>query len=191
MLLGDIVKVEPSAIPGGDDAFGPQHRAVSAAVQSGEDALQLPSGEGAGSLYAPACEYLIGIVAMMVMLVAVMAALVFMLMMLVAVMAALVFMRMMFVVVMAAFMFVLVVVMAAADGACFRFFLRQKVCRQGIALLHRAQQLCAGELVPGVVTMGASGFFSRRRATAASSFSLSIFWVRLRMTAPAYWIWLV
>ena len=58
-------------------------------------------------------------------------------------------MLMMFVVVMAAFMFVLVVVMAAADGACFRFFLRQKVCRQGIALLHRAQQLCAGELVPG------------------------------------------
>ena len=42
----------------------------------------------------------------------------------------------------------------------------------------------------GVVTMGAFSFFSRSRAAAASSFSPSNFWVRLRMIAPAYWIWL-
>ena len=41
----------------------------------------------------------------------------------------------------------------------------------------------------GVVTMGALSFFSRRRAAAASSFSGLSFWVRLRRTAPAYWIW--
>ena len=39
----------------------------------------------------------------------------------------------------------------------------------------------------GVVTIGAEAFFSRRSATAASSLSPVSFWVRLRMSAPAYW----
>ena len=39
--------------------------------------------------------------------------------------------------------------------------------------------------------MAASAFFSRSRATAASSFSWLSFWVRLRMMVPADSIWLL
>ena len=42
----------------------------------------------------------------------------------------------------------------------------------------------------GVVTTGAAGFFSRRMATASSSFSGVTFWVRLRTMAPACSTWL-
>ena len=41
-----------------------------------------------------------------------------------------------------------------------------------------------------VVTMGAWGFFSRSRAATSASFSSLSFWVRLRMMAPAWTIWL-
>lgn len=43
----------------------------------------------------------------------------------------------------------------------------------------------------GVVRMAAVGFFSRSRATAASSFSWVSFWVRDRMMVPAASIWLL
>ena len=43
----------------------------------------------------------------------------------------------------------------------------------------------------GVVRMAASGFFSRSRATAASSFSWVSFWVRERTMVPADSIWLL
>ena len=43
----------------------------------------------------------------------------------------------------------------------------------------------------GVVRMAASAFFSRSMATAASSFSWLIFWVRERMMVPAASIWLL
>ena len=43
----------------------------------------------------------------------------------------------------------------------------------------------------GVVRMAASGFFSRRSATAASSFSWESFCVRERTIVPAVSIWLL
>lgn len=58
-------------------------------------------------------------------------------------------------------------------------------------LLDGAEDGLAVQLVPGVVRMAALGFFSRSRATAASSFSWVSFWVRERMMVPADSIWLL
>lgn len=58
-------------------------------------------------------------------------------------------------------------------------------------LFHGGQNGLTVQLVPGVVRMAAVGFFSRSRATAASSFSWVSFWVRDRMMVPADSIWLL
>lgn len=58
-------------------------------------------------------------------------------------------------------------------------------------LLHGRQNGLAVQLIPGVVMMAASAFFSRSSATAACSFSGLTFWVRLRMMVPAVSIWLL
>ena len=122
-------------------------------------------------LHAPAGKYLVGIVAMvMVMMVAVMAALMvmtvammaFMPLFMVVVMTAPVVLlmvvvmtaRMVLIVVMtmAALVAVIVAVMMvvpAADGTGIRLLLCEKVLGQGIAPLHGPQKLCAGELIPG------------------------------------------
>ena len=55
-----------AAVGGGDDALGPENRAVFAAVQGGEDALQIALGEGLHRLHAPAGEHLVGVMMVMV-----------------------------------------------------------------------------------------------------------------------------
>ena len=64
-------------------------------------------------------------------------------------------------------------------GGVLGAHLPQQLVRQG-HLFNGRQDGLAVQLVPGVVRMAASAFFSRSMATAASSFSWLIFWVRER-----------
>ena len=96
------------------------------------------------------------------------------------------------IVLMAAVVMVMMVLMvmvmtAAADGA--DLLLGHKIGGQGVSLLHGRESCAPVSWSQGVVTMGALGFFPRRRATASSTLAGLAFWVRLRTMAPAYCTW--
>ena len=63
--------------------------------------------------------------------------------------------------------------------------------RAGVQFSIAARMVLPSSSSQGVVRMAALGFFSRSRATAASSFSWVSFWVRERMMVPAASIWLL
>ena len=173
VLLGHIVKVQPLAALGADDALGAQDGTVFTAVQRRQDALDLALGEHLHRLRAPAGEHLVGVVMVMVMVVAATGAMLIMLvvMMLVMVLMVMVFMAafvmvMMLMVFMAALLIVvmvLVLMVVAAAGAVLAvvvvmvvvlmFFVlmahgSQKLVRQR-HLLHGAEDGLAVDLIPG------------------------------------------
>ncbi len=88
----------------------------------------------------------------------------------------------------AAFMVMVMLLLLVLLGKALGLHLGQLIC-QGLFVLHRLHQLCAGELIPGVVTMVATALCSRRRATAPSSFSWLMESVRLRTMVDAVSIW--
>ena len=143
-----------------------------------------------GRLHAPAGEHLVGVVAVVVVVVAaarIMVMVVVAVLMLVVVMMVAV---LMLVVVMMVAMLVLVVVVMMAMLVLVMVVLLHLV-EEGVALLHGLQDLRAGELIQGVVTMTALGFFSLSSATAAESFSAEMESVRERTMVPAVSTWFV
>ena len=66
-FAGGVVKVDPTAVRGGDDALRAQDHAESGLVaQLGQDAAQLFFGEGLGRFGAPAGEDIVGMMMVMV-----------------------------------------------------------------------------------------------------------------------------
>ena len=221
VLFRHIVELHPGAVRPAYDALGPENPAVPAGVQGCENPGDIRLGECLGGLPAPGGEDLVGVVVMMMVIVAgaagvaalvIVAVVVFMpvvivvmrmfvmimvmpvpvmvvvlMMMLLVFVVVLVFLM---AVVVLVFLMAVVVMVLSLPGLVFRPHLRQQLLRQG-HLLHGGEDGLPVQLVPGVVRMAASGFFSRSMITAASSYSWESFWVRERTMVPADSTWLL
>lgn len=167
-LAGNMVKVQPLPVGGVHNALRAQHRAVfRLVVQRGEDGLQLRLRELPRRLHTPAREHLVRVVVVVVMVVLVvvvmvMAAaaavlIVLIVIIIVIVVVIMVMVVMMLVLVLVVVVIVVMVVMTAAAVVVIIvviFFVRmlggelRELAREGVRVLHGAQDLSAGELAP-------------------------------------------
>ena len=119
MFFGHIVKMEPLAALGRNNALGAQDHTVLAAVQGSQDPLDFALSEHLDRLHAPAGEHLVGVVMVMIVVMAAAGAVLVMFVMVMVLVLMMVFMLVLMVVVAAALLvvFVLVVMMLVIMAA--------------------------------------------------------------------------
>ena len=124
VFLGNIVKVDPTAVGAGNDALGPEDHTIAAGIQAMKSRFHFGSSELLGSFHAPGGKDLVG---MMIMMVMAAAAMLTMLMMMIVVMTAatvmlFVVMIMMVVVTAAMMLFVVMIMVVMVTAAAVMLF---------------------------------------------------------------------
>ena len=155
---GDVVEVYPLAVLAGNYALCSEYHAVLLLVsESFKSGGYLLSRVGVGSLNAPACEHLIGMMVVVVMVMAsagavrVMVVMMLVLVLIVMVMVVMMLMLVLIVMVMVVMMLVLVLVLMVMVVMMLMLSLFKKSLQlviKGILLSHSVNKLLACELVP-------------------------------------------
>lgn len=168
-LLRHVVEVDHSPSRPATMPFALQdHTVLFAVVELLENVLDLVLRELAGRLGAPACEHLVGMMMVVMMLVVVLIVVVMVMLVLVLIVIVMMVVTTAGAVLVMLFMVVMVVMVVLVLGLLGK---ELQLLFKGILVLHRLENLCAGELIPRVVMMVAFWLCSRNRATQASSFS--------------------